>query len=88
MIIEYINLEEARKCLGISKGKMAKLVKQGILKIVPDTLSLGIQMIKKEDVQNLKSRDMCEQIYLGPVPKAKGQLSTRSLNDENGATKK
>jgi excisionase family DNA binding protein len=56
MILEYMTVEEAREYLGVSRGKMAKLVKDGILKTTPDTLDLGLKLVKKEDVDKLKIR--------------------------------
>ena len=56
MIVEYMTIEEARIYLGISQRKMSKLTKEGLLKTVPDTLKTGIILVKKEDVDNLKTR--------------------------------
>jgi excisionase family DNA binding protein len=56
MIVEYVTIEEARTYLGISKRKIAKLVKDGILKTMPDTLGLKITLVKKGDVDKLKIR--------------------------------
>jgi hypothetical protein len=53
MIVEYVTVEEAREYLGVSRSKMAKMVKDGILKTIPDTLALGFNLVKKEDVDNL-----------------------------------
>lgn len=54
MIVEYLTIDEARVYLGISQKKLNKLIKQGFLKTVPDTLKLGVFLVKKEDVDNLK----------------------------------
>jgi hypothetical protein len=47
MIIEYMTIDEARVYLGISQKKLNKLIHQGFLKTVPDTLKLGITLVKK-----------------------------------------
>jgi excisionase family DNA binding protein len=54
MIIKYMTIDEARVYLGISQKKLNKLIQQGFLKTVPDTLKLGLVLVKKEDVDNLK----------------------------------
>jgi excisionase family DNA binding protein len=54
MIVEYMTIDEACDYLGVSKVKMAKLLKDGILKTIPDRLNLRVKLVKKEDVDKLK----------------------------------
>ncbi|MDD5700836.1 MAG: helix-turn-helix domain-containing protein [Dehalococcoidales bacterium] len=53
----YLNLKEAREYLGISRVKMTKLVKDGVLKAIPDPLDSRSMLVKKDDVEKLRLRD-------------------------------
>jgi DNA-binding MarR family transcriptional regulator len=53
----YMNLKEAREYLGISRVKMTKLVKVGVVKTTPDPLDSRSQLVKLEDIQKLKLRN-------------------------------
>ena len=57
MAEEYMTVGEAREYLGISRGKMAKLLKEGKLQAIEDPLDSRAKLIKKEDVDKLKLRD-------------------------------
>jgi len=56
MTPEYMTISEAREDLEVSKGKMSKLVKDGILKTIPDPLDSRVKLVKREDVERLKIR--------------------------------
>jgi excisionase family DNA binding protein len=53
----FINLKEAIEYLGISRVKLRKLIREGILTTVPDPLDSRARLVKKEDVEKLKVRD-------------------------------
>lgn len=53
---DYITLREAREFLGISKNKIAKMVKDGTVKTIPDPLDSRVKLVKKVDIERLKLR--------------------------------
>ena len=52
----YMNLKEAREYLGVSRVKMTKLVKDGIVKAIPDPLDSRSQLVRVEDLEKIKLR--------------------------------
>lgn len=51
---DLITSTEARKLLGVSPIKMAKLLKQGVLKVYPDPLDERKKLVSKDEVLALK----------------------------------
>jgi excisionase family DNA binding protein len=56
MAIEYITVAEARDYLGISRGKMTSLIKNGKLTAIENPLDSRSKLIKRADVEKLKLR--------------------------------
>jgi hypothetical protein len=52
----YMNLREAKGYLGISRVKMTKLVRDGVVRTIPDPLDARSQLVKIEDIEKLKLR--------------------------------
>ena len=51
---EYLTAKDARKNLGVSKVKMANLIKKGVIHTHPDPLDSRVKLIKKDDLAALK----------------------------------
>lgn len=51
---DLITSTEARKLLGVSPIKMAKLLRQGILRIYPDPLDERKKLVSRDEVLGLK----------------------------------
>ena len=56
MEVTYMNLKEAREYLHISRVKMTKLVKDGVVKVIANPLDSRSSLVKKEDLDKLKLR--------------------------------
>ena len=54
MAEEYMNLKEAAEYLGISKGKMIRLVKEKTVKTYESPLDKRVSLVLKADVEQLK----------------------------------
>ncbi len=52
---DYMTMREAQEYLGISKVKISKLVKEGTLKTKGNPLDSRVKLVKREDVEKLKS---------------------------------
>ncbi len=50
---EYITIAEARELLGVSKPKIADLIKKGILPATEDPLDRRFKRVLKSDVERL-----------------------------------
>ena len=55
MVHEYMTVAEARDYLGISRGKMTSLINNGILKTMVNPLDTRSKLVKREDVEQLKT---------------------------------
>lgn len=55
MIIEYVNIAEARTLLAISKAKMSALIANGVLLTYPNALDARSKLVKITDVKALKT---------------------------------
>lgn len=53
---DYMNLKEAREYLGVSRVKMTKLVKDGVIQTIKNPLDSRSSLVKKEDIEKLKLR--------------------------------
>jgi hypothetical protein len=49
----YITVGEARELLGISRPKMAQLLKDGVLVVRPDALDKRVKWIRRGEVERL-----------------------------------
>jgi excisionase family DNA binding protein len=54
MGIEYLTMTEAREYLGVSKPKMWRLVKQGVLPAYSDPLDKRKRLVRKDDIEKLR----------------------------------
>jgi len=52
---EYLNLKEAARYLGVSDIKIRRLVNKGLLKVSFDPLDDRKRLVKKTDLDNLKT---------------------------------
>ena len=52
---EYLNLKEAARYLGVSDIKVRRLVNKGLLKVALDPLDDRKRLVKKTDLDNLKT---------------------------------
>lgn len=57
MTKDYMTMREAQEYLGVSKVKISKLVKDGILQTTSDPLDARVKLVKRSDVEKLKVRD-------------------------------
>jgi Lhr-like helicase len=53
MADEYITLTQAREILGVSKVKIARMVRDGDLVTIPDKRDARVKLVKKSDVEQL-----------------------------------
>lgn len=53
---DLINSTEARKLLGISPFKMAKLLREGVIRHFPDPLDSRAKLVSKSEVLALKPK--------------------------------
>jgi hypothetical protein len=51
---EYMTIRQAREALGVSRTKMADLLKDGVLLTVDDTLDKRKKLVRRADVERLK----------------------------------
>jgi hypothetical protein len=49
----YITVGEARELLGVSRPKMAQLLKDGVLVVRPDTLDKRVKWVRRDEVERL-----------------------------------
>lgn len=54
---EYMTVTEARILLRVSKGKMAKLIREGDLPTEDDPLDERVKLVKRSDVEALMKRN-------------------------------
>lgn len=53
---EWLTVTEARGLLGVSKGRMAKLIAEGILPAQRGTLDTRVKLVRRADVEWLKAQ--------------------------------
>jgi hypothetical protein len=53
MAEEYITLTQAREILGVSRVKIARMVREGELVTIPDKRDARVKLVKKSDVEKL-----------------------------------
>lgn len=53
MTDEYVTVREAGELLGVSKVKMAQLLRDGVLKAQESVLDRRVKLILREDVERL-----------------------------------
>lgn len=53
---EYITIKTAREMLGVSRTKMADLLRDGTLPTVDDALDKRKKLVKRSDVEQLKNQ--------------------------------
>jgi predicted site-specific integrase-resolvase len=49
----YITLTEAGEILHVSRTKIARMVREGVLQTVSDPLDARVKLVKKEDVERI-----------------------------------
>ena len=49
----YVNIKQLRAMLGVSKGKMAQLMKSGKIPWIPNAWDTRIKLVKREDAEAL-----------------------------------
>ena len=54
MIVEFLSMKEAQEYLGVSRMKMWRLVKQGIIPAYSDSLDRRKRLVRKEDIEKLR----------------------------------
>ena len=54
---EYMTVTEARRLLRVSKGKMAKLIREGNLPNEDDPLDERVKLVKRSDAEALMKRN-------------------------------
>ena len=54
---EYLTVTEAREYLGVSKPKMAQLIRDGVLKTEVDPLNKRYKWLRRADVVALKAQE-------------------------------
>jgi len=53
---EYISVAEARELLGVSEPKMARMIKDGVLRTEPNPVDKRSKIIRRSDVQVLAAK--------------------------------
>lgn len=56
MATEWMTIGEAQLHLGVSKKKIAQLIKDGALPTFPNALDKRIKLVKRSDVETLAAR--------------------------------
>jgi len=51
----YVSLGKARELLGVSKPKLRRMIKGGVLEVIESPLDKRFKLVKREDVEKLKS---------------------------------
>ena len=54
MVIEYLNLTEAKEYLGISKPTMWRLVKNGTIASFNDPVNKRIKLVRRDDLDKFR----------------------------------
>lgn len=55
---QWMTVAEAQAALGVGNKKIAKLVKEGELRTTPDVLDKRVKLVKRSDVEALKTRSV------------------------------
>jgi excisionase family DNA binding protein len=50
---DYITVTEARELLGVSKVKIARMIRDGELVTVPDKRDARVKLVKRSDVEKI-----------------------------------
>jgi excisionase family DNA binding protein len=50
---DYITVTEARELLGVSKVKIARMIRDGELVTVPDKRDARVKLVKRSDVERI-----------------------------------
>jgi excisionase family DNA binding protein len=54
MAEEYISVTQARELLGVSRPKIARMIREGMLTTVPDQWDGRIKLIKRSEVEAIR----------------------------------
>ena len=53
---DWLTVTEARALLGVSKGRMAKLIAEGTLPAQRGTLDTRVKLVRRSDVERLQAQ--------------------------------
>lgn len=55
--VDLITTSEARDLLGVSRFKMAELLRDGVVRYFPDPLDKRVKLVSRSEIMMLKVRD-------------------------------
>lgn len=81
--VEYLNLKEAARYLGVSDIKIRRLISKGLLKVSFDPLDDRKRLVKKTDLDTLKIPRLVEGATAQRQEQGPGNLVQRKKSTSN-----